>query len=128
MTDFNNLDPKQFRGASFNPQKSGKQTSKDTPPAEKDTTSPAPNRVPVDSSKVWDLLKQQGQVNLSSVENVSIANKVQAFTEFVSPDRYEEIRNQFKNVYQEEFGKQPSDEILETMVSDFIVGVPVVQS
>ncbi len=128
MTDFNNLDPKQFRGASFNTNKQGKQPAKDKNITEKDTVPAAPNRTPVDSSKVWELLKQQGQLNLSGVDNVSIANKVQAFTEFISPERFEEIRNQFKSVYQEEFGKQPDADVLDTMVSDFIIGVPVVQA
>jgi len=82
----------------------------------------------VEPGAVLKFLTQQGNLNLGGIENVPISNSISAFQTAISVERHQHLSTTFRTTYQEEFGTEPSDNQVQELVDDFIIGVPVIQT
>lgn len=123
----NNNDPNRLNQAQMGQQ--GKQQQPEH--AEEQTPqAPAPAAAshPVEPGAVLKFLTQQGNLNLGGIENVPIANSMAAFQTAISVERHQHLSATFRTTYKEEFGNPPTDNQVQELVDDFIIGVPVIQT
>lgn len=126
-TDFNSFDPNKVGQTSFGQHKGGKKAADNGQGATEAGNQGDPYAdLKMDPSRLLDLLSAQARQNLpADLQNPSITNSISAFTNLVSPDRHARISRIFQQAYTEEFGQPPSDDVLENLVADYIIGRPV---
>ncbi len=128
MTDFKGFNPDKNLGANFNANRHGKNQQSGNKP---ETTEPQSTVDPyadlkMDPNRMLDLLAAQGKSNQAHFASTSSAANIEktmeAFTSTMSPERHSLTSQMLKQTYQAEFGKAPSNALLQDMVDDYLIG------
>lgn len=128
-TDFNSFDPNKVGQTGFNAKRQGGNNAPDHSQAQENPGhqgDPYAN-LKMDPSRLMDLLSAQARLNVpADVQNAGVTRNIDAFSNLFPPERYERLTRIFSQAYAEEFGQPPSEELVESLVSDYIIGRPVV--
>ena len=117
----------------INQAKMSQQKKQQGPEAEKQEAAPvtpAPiERQTIDPDRMMDLMAQMGAMNMAAgnVENVSVGRNLDTFLNNVTPDAHAKLYSTFENAIRSEFGIDPSPELVQEALDNYLIGTPVVQ-
>ena len=131
MTDFKGINPDKNLGASFNTNRQGKGGKPDDQTAQNDN-GPAGDpyaNLKMDPDRMLDLLAAQGKFNVqSNFENPGIERAMNAFADNITPERHAQVTRMMSQAYSDEFGSNPSPELLQDLVDNYLIGQPAIQN
>jgi hypothetical protein len=131
MTDFKGINPDKNLGANFNANRQGKNAKPDHQAAQDENATagdPYAN-LKMDPDRMMDLLAAQAKYNISGqFENTGIEKSINAFSSMVSPERHARVSHMLGQAFADEFGTQPSPEILQELVDNYLIGHVAVQN
>lgn len=128
MPEFNGINPDKSRGLSFNQNRAGKNTPQNTPSTPESAPSSETPINQIEPDRLFELLSTQAQQNIPlGMESIGIEKSVITFSGFVSPERHKQVSNSMKQTFIKEFGHAPSDNLLQNMVDDYLIGQVSIQ-
>ena len=131
MTDFNSgsFDPTKV-GGNYNQQGGKKPSDNGGQPEQAQPPAGDPYAdLKVDPSRLMELLSAQAKANLpAELQNPSINSSIAAFSSVVTPERHARATRLVSQAYATEFGKPPSEELLQEMVDNYLIGTPAIAS
>lgn len=119
-------DPNRLNAAQFNNKKKGAAPEPGTDNNPSVNAAPA-DRQTVDADKILGLLGQMGAQNLSQVENVAMDKSMAAFANSVTPEAHAKLYSTFESSFKEEFGFQPSPQLVQEALDNYLIGTPAIQ-
>lgn len=131
MTDFKGFNPDKNLGANFNTKQNGKSRKPDQPAKQADTapTSDPYADLKMDPSRMLDLLTTQAKLNSPvNFENTGIERAMNTFSSSVTPERHAKVSQMMTQAYTDEFGSKPSQQILQDLVDNYLIGGVAIQN
>ena len=119
-------DPNRLNAAQFNQQKKGKAANEGQESDAPVNSAPAPRQT-VDADKMMGLLGQLGAQNLGQIENVGMDKSMAQFESMISPEAHAKLYSSFERSFKEEFGFQPSAQLVQEALDNYLIGTPSVQ-
>jgi hypothetical protein len=131
MTDFKGINPDKNLGANFNANRQGKGGKPDQQSAQGNgSTAGDPYAdLKMDPNRMLDLLNTQAKLNIpAGFENTGIERSMNSFAAAVTPERHAQVSRMMTQAYSDEFGANPSPDVLQDLVDNYLIGGVSIQT